>query len=142
MKLLRAETLRFELADGRALLVPPVTRAQVRAALALDRPADAPQIESPPEADERRAHQLALLIAHGAVDGRPVDAAFLGSLTAPEEHDILAAIIAHHHGFNPLDAVALQATLRRLAFKKKVLGEIPAIPSSTSMPTPSTSPIA
>jgi hypothetical protein len=134
MKLPLAQILRFELADGRGLLVPPITRDQARAAFSLDPGADAAP-EPPAAADERRAAQLAILIRAGRVlavvpgnppagdeerPASPVDAAFLGSLSALEEHDLLAAVVSHHHGFNPADAVALQHALRAIALMKSI----------------------
>ena len=120
MRLTRPTPLEIELPDGRSFSIQPATRAQVRAVLALD-PKEG-TVETATEMDTRRAKQLAILVEGSNL---PVD-----DLTAEQENEILAAIMAVHHGHDPADAVALQRLL-----KKKAI-ELATSASPISMPTP------
>ncbi len=116
-------------------IVPPISRGQMRDAVALD-PAG-PQ-ENANQADARRAAQLRVFLAGSTFEGPTVPLSldvFLDSLDGWEEQDILTAIVAHHHGIDPVDSVAINNALREIALKKKVeeaRGEAGTQPLATS----------
>jgi hypothetical protein len=116
------EPLLFERADGTAYTVPMPTRGQMRAALSLD-PAD-PDAESEVEADARRALQLEELTRGSGLPH--------GELTRTEEEEILAAIMAAHHQFDPAQAVAIV----RLKKKARLIGALAALNALTGIPAP------
>ena len=110
---------------GRECLLPLPTRGQMRRAIELDPEPGAE--ESPADMDARRSLQLEIL-AEGS--DLPVEL-----LTAEEEVQVLHAIVAAHHGYDPAHAVALQQTL-----KKKALLAAPLAVSMDSTATASSSP--
>jgi len=122
MKLRHPAKLHFERADGSRIVCPAPSREQMREVYALDP-------EGPEDAaarDDRRATQIAILLRHAVFTdaaGEVLDLGIaLGSLTAAEEHDIVGALVALHHGYDPQTAVDLQAALREIALassKKK-----------------------
>ncbi len=139
IQLHRPEPIEFTLPDGRAFIVTPATRAQMRAALALD--PQPGEVRGPAEAAEQRARQVAALVGE-TVDARSADgswqsvesAALLGGLSTDEEMQVLGALMAQGHGQDPAAAVALH----ELAKKKAVLGALSGSPDLTA--TPSSSP--
>ncbi|GEM_PF-5918621 len=104
MKLRRARELQFELSDGRTFMLPPPSIAQITAVIELD--PDADQNETPAETLTRIVAQLRIIVA-GAF---PVD-----ELTLDEGREILQAVFAHVHGYDPNDMIALQRMLKKKA---------------------------
>jgi hypothetical protein len=119
MKLRHPAKLTFERADGARIICPAPSREQMREVYALD-PDGA---EDPNTRDARRAAQIGILLRHAtcttaAGEAQPLEDV-LGALTAPEEHDIVGALVALHHGYDPATAVELQAALREIARSSK-----------------------
>lgn len=123
MRLSRPIPLEIELPDGRVFTLQPATRAQIRAVMALD-PKDG-TTETASETDERRAKQLAILAKGSSLP--------LNELTAEQENEILAAIMAVHHGHDPADAIALQQLLKKKALE---IAKLATSESQPSTPTP------
>lgn len=147
VKLTRPDPIEFTLPDGRAFIVQPCTRAQMRAALELD-PAPG-EVRGPAEAAEQRARQLAALVG-GQVEIMEVgygaglavwkmeeSGPILAGLSADEEMQVLGALMAQGHGQDPAAALALHD----LAKKKAVLDVLSASRDLTATPSnsPSTS---
>lgn len=128
MKLRAPQSITFERADGSKIAVPPVTRGQIREVYALDPEPMEAAGRTPLDASEQRAEQLAILLVQAICTdaaGSPVSVAWmLDSLTVIEEHDILTALIAAHHGIDPERATDTARALRELAareLKKKAV---------------------
>lgn len=130
----RPDLLQFVLSGGESFIVMPPTRAQMRAALALD-PSEG-EVRGPAESAEQRAQQLAALVGEtvgvpgegGGVEKQP-SGPILAKLLASEEMQIIAAIMAQGHGQNPASAVALQD----LAKKKALLLGLYGSPDLTAI---------
>lgn len=123
LPLTRAEPLLFERPDSTLIRVPACTRRQMREVLVLDR-------EDSADIGRRRGEQVAIFLQHAEwlqADGKtPAGelSSLLDALTPEEEIDILHAIAAAHHGFQPTTAVQLQQSMRDL-LKKKLTRQTP-----------------
>lgn len=119
MKLRHPAKLAFDRADGSRITCPAPSREQMREVYALD-PDGA---EDAVARDDRRATQIAILLRNSvctdaAGTAQDLDIV-LGSLTAAEEHDIVGALVALHHGYDPQTAVELQTALSEIAARSK-----------------------
>jgi hypothetical protein len=102
------------------------TRDQMRRVF--ERGPEPDETESAADLDRRRADELAIFC-----EGTDVP---VGQLNAEEEIQIIQAIVAAHHGFDPADAAAAQF----LSLKKKALLAGAQIASELSTTPPSNSP--
>lgn len=124
------EPLNFDLHRlGLECTVALPTRGQMRRAIELDPEGNESREETHADADARRALQLAILTEGSNL---PLD-----RLTAEEEVQILHAIVAAHHGFDPGQAVALQQTLKKKAHVVALLGAWNALTATASTSPPS-----
>ncbi len=143
LHLQRPAPIAFVLADGRTIIAPPVTRGQVRAAIALD-PAEGITL-SAVEMALQIERQLAALMGPTVTlrtgdDAAPVEsavpaAALLDTLTPDEQRNLLAGLLALGFGQDPAQAVAAQEVLK----KKALLAALLVSSDSTTTPPPSPS---
>jgi len=124
----RSTPLQFERLDGKKYVVPPITRGQIRRCIELD-PVDDKK-ETHPEADERRAKQIAILLER--CPEFPLD-----DLTSTEEAEIIYAIMAAHQGIDPTDVIAIDRMLKKKAVIERALTVLQLL-TKTPSPLPST----
>jgi len=131
MRLIRPSGCEFQIGDL-SYRVPPPTRGQMREALALD--AEAGGEETPQQVDTRRALCVAILCRFSEPP-LPMEL-----LTSEEEVQILTALMAQHHGLDPVQAVAIASALKKNAILAAVLAALRnESPISTTPPSNSAS---
>jgi len=128
VKLTRATPIEFELPDGSVVTVQPPTIRQLRDAVALD-PPDPPAggdwiPETPDAALRRHVRQAKILCSLPLEDADT----WIESLEPAGVNQVLQALTAHAHGYDPQVAVDIQELLK----KKLALNE--GRPSQDSTP--------
>jgi len=139
MKLSRPDPIFVELesAPGKAWIVPPCNRAQMREVLGLDPEAGA-EPSTPVAVDERLAKQLRILTrdayeVHPQTQERiePGAAFPVDTLTGGEERQLAIALVCHHFGTDPVAAVTAGNALKKKALLTLLVGLVDASPNST-----------